>query len=82
MNAPLPPQPRIEFIDLKAQYAALRDDIALRMQKVLDHGQYIMGPEVKELETALAAPLQGHAEVACPNSADRYRLDGAVLSLI
>jgi UDP-2-acetamido-2-deoxy-ribo-hexuluronate aminotransferase len=46
---------KIEFIDLKAQYAALRDEIAQRMQKVLDHGQYIMGPEVKELEAALAA---------------------------
>jgi len=55
MNAPLPPQKKIEFIDLKAQYAALKDEIAVRMQKVLDHGQYIMGPEVKELETALAA---------------------------
>jgi len=55
MNAPLPPQKKIEFIDLKAQYAVLRDEIAARMQKVLDHGQYIMGPEVKELETALAA---------------------------
>ena len=55
MNAPLPPQAKIEFIDLKAQYAALRDDIAVRMQKVLDHGQYIMGPEVKELEAALVA---------------------------
>ena len=55
MNAPLPPQTKIEFIDLKAQYAALKDEIAARMQKVLDHGQYIMGPEVKELETALCA---------------------------
>jgi UDP-2-acetamido-2-deoxy-ribo-hexuluronate aminotransferase len=55
MNAPLPPQKKIEFIDLKAQYAVLRDEIARRMQTVLDHGQYIMGPEVKELETALAA---------------------------
>ena len=55
MNAPLPPQAKIEFIDLKAQYAALKDEIAVRMQKVLDHGQYIMGPEVKELEAALVA---------------------------
>ena len=55
MNAPLPPQKKFEFIDLKAQYAVLRDEIAQRMQKVLDHGQYILGPEVKELETALAA---------------------------
>ncbi|MBV8470261.1 MAG: DegT/DnrJ/EryC1/StrS family aminotransferase [Burkholderiaceae bacterium] len=43
------------FIDLKAQYAALKSDIDARIQRVLDHGQYIMGPEVKELETALAA---------------------------
>ena len=55
MNAPLPPQGKIEFIDLKAQYRVLRDEIGQRMQKVLDHGQYIMGPEVKELEAALAA---------------------------
>ena len=44
---------KLEFIDLKAQYAALKDRIAERMQRVLDHGQYIMGPEVRELERAL-----------------------------
>ncbi|WP_271010035.1 DegT/DnrJ/EryC1/StrS family aminotransferase [Paucibacter sp. B51] len=43
------------FIDLKAQYAALKTRIDARIQQVLDHGQYIMGPEVKELETQLAA---------------------------
>jgi len=46
---------KLEFIDLKSQYAALKDSIAQRMQRVLDHGQYIMGPEVKELEAQLAA---------------------------
>lgn len=46
---------KLEFIDLKTQYAALKDRIAERMQRVLDHGQYIMGPEVKELEEQLAA---------------------------
>lgn len=46
---------KLEFIDLKRQYAALKDRIAVRMQAVLDHGQYIMGPEVKELEDRLAA---------------------------
>lgn len=45
----------MQFIDLKKQYQALRDPINARIQKVLDHGQYIMGPEVAELETALAA---------------------------
>jgi UDP-2-acetamido-2-deoxy-ribo-hexuluronate aminotransferase len=46
---------KLDFIDLKSQYAALRDPIAQRMQRVLDHGQYIMGPEVKELEDRLTA---------------------------
>jgi len=55
VNASERPPAKIEFIDLKAQYAALRDEIAVRMQTVLDHGQYIMGPEVKELEAALVA---------------------------
>lgn len=44
----------MQFIDLKAQYAALKPSIDARIQLVLDHGQYILGPEVKELEQALA----------------------------
>ena len=46
---------KLEFTDLKSQYAALREQIGERIQRVLDHGQYIMGPEVKELEQRLAA---------------------------
>ncbi|WP_343718651.1 DegT/DnrJ/EryC1/StrS family aminotransferase [Achromobacter dolens] len=45
----------MQFIDLKKQYQVLRDPINARIQQVLDHGQYIMGPEVKELEAALQA---------------------------
>jgi UDP-2-acetamido-2-deoxy-ribo-hexuluronate aminotransferase len=45
----------MDFIDLKTQYAALREPINSRIQRVLDHGQYILGPEVKELEDRLAA---------------------------
>lgn len=44
----------MQFIDLKAQYEASREQINRRIQTVLDHGQYIMGPEVAELETYLA----------------------------
>lgn len=54
MNAPDAPKP-LAFIDLKSQYEALREVIGARMQRVLDHGQYIMGPEVRELEGRLAA---------------------------
>ena len=45
----------MDFIDLKTQYAALRESINARIQRVLDHGQYVMGPEVKEMEDRLAA---------------------------
>jgi UDP-2-acetamido-2-deoxy-ribo-hexuluronate aminotransferase len=44
----------IPFIDLKAQYRALRPQIHARIDAVLEHGQYIMGPEVRELEERLA----------------------------
>jgi len=44
----------MEFIDLKAQYHRYRTEIDGRIRKVLDHGRFIMGPEVKELEEALA----------------------------
>lgn len=44
----------IDFVDLKTQYARLREPIRQRIDRVLEHGQYIMGPEVAELERKLA----------------------------
>jgi UDP-2-acetamido-2-deoxy-ribo-hexuluronate aminotransferase len=43
----------MEFIDLKTQYQRLKTDIDAGIQRVLDHGQYILGPEVTELEERL-----------------------------
>ena len=45
----------MEFTDLKAQYRAIKKDADARIQRVLDHGQFIMGPEVRELEEKLEA---------------------------
>ena len=45
----------IEFIDLKTQQARIKDQIDAAIQRVLAHGQYILGPEVAELEEKLAA---------------------------
>lgn len=45
----------MEFIDLKAQYKRIEVDVNARIKKVLEHGQYIMGPEVSELEEKLAS---------------------------
>ena len=44
----------IPFIDLRSQFEALEGEIRARMDRVLEHGQYIMGPEVSELEERLA----------------------------
>jgi UDP-2-acetamido-2-deoxy-ribo-hexuluronate aminotransferase len=55
MNAPEHFPAPMDFVDLKSQYAALRENINARIQRVLDHGQYIMGPEVAELEQRLAS---------------------------
>ena len=41
------------FIDLIAQQRIIRDELDIAVKKVLDHGQYIMGPEVKNFEDSL-----------------------------
>ena len=45
----------MEFIDLKTQQSKIKSSLQTRMNKVLEHGQYIMGPEIAELEKLLAA---------------------------
>lgn len=45
----------MEFIDLKSQYLRYQDEIDGRMRAVLDHGKYIMGPEIAEMEEKLAS---------------------------
>jgi UDP-2-acetamido-2-deoxy-ribo-hexuluronate aminotransferase len=44
----------MEFVDLKAQYAAYQSEIDARIRGVMEHGRFIMGPEVIELEAVLA----------------------------
>jgi UDP-2-acetamido-2-deoxy-ribo-hexuluronate aminotransferase len=44
----------MNFVDLQAQYSRIRDDLHNRIQTVLNHGRYVMGPEIEELEQRLA----------------------------
>ena len=50
-----PPKPRLAFIDLAAQQQIIRPELERNIHRVLHHGQYILGPEVRELEQRLAA---------------------------
>ena len=60
----------IPFIDLKAQQARLRADIDERIAAVLDHGAYIMGPEVGALETELAKWSRTKHVITCSSGTD------------
>ena len=68
MNAPA--KSSIDFVDLKVQYAALRDSINARIQKVLDHGQFILGPEVGELEQKLVAYTGAKHCITCASGTE------------
>ena len=64
----------MQFIDLHAQYMALKTEIDTRIHSVLDHGQYIMGPEVAELEQQLAEFAGVKHCLTCANGTDALQL--------
>ena len=64
----------MEFIDLKSQYQRLKKDIDAGIQRVLDHGQYILGPEVAELEEKLAAYVGAKYCISVANGTDALQI--------
>ena len=64
----------MEFTDLKAQYIALKTDIDARIARVLDHGRYILGPEVAELEEQLASFTGAEHCITVANGTDALQV--------
>ncbi|MFY4730943.1 DegT/DnrJ/EryC1/StrS family aminotransferase [Nitrospira sp. BLG_2] len=64
----------MEFIDLKKQYGRIKPRIQQRINAVLDHGKFIMGPEVAELEKQLALFVGSKHCVSCANGTDALLL--------
>jgi len=60
----------VQFIDLAAQQRRIRTDLERRIKGVLDHGGYIMGPEVPELEERLAGFTGARHCVSCASGTD------------
>ncbi|MDP4092273.1 MAG: DegT/DnrJ/EryC1/StrS family aminotransferase [Bacillota bacterium] len=60
----------MEFIDLKEQYKRLKNEINTNIQKVLEHGKFIMGPEITELEKKLADYAGVKHAITCSNGTD------------
>lgn len=63
-------KPITPFVDLQVQYVALRVSIDARMRAVLEHGQFILGPEVKELEQRLAEYTGSRHCVTCASGTE------------
>jgi dTDP-4-amino-4,6-dideoxygalactose transaminase len=64
----------IAFIDLARQQERIRDRLETAIRRVLDHGQYIMGPEVFELEHSLAEFCGARHVIACASGTDALLL--------
>lgn len=64
----------MQFIDLAAQQARIKDKIDANIQKVLAHGQYILGPEVSELEEKLAAFTGAKYCISVANGTDALQI--------
>ncbi len=64
----------IEFIDLKAQQAILKEKIEFNIKNVLSHGKYILGPEVNELEEKLASYVGAKYCITCANGTDALQI--------
>ena len=60
----------MQFIDLKKQQERIRSGLEKSYLKILDHGKYIMGPEIKELEKKLADYTGAKHCVSCANGTD------------
>ena len=69
----------MQLIDLKAQYIHINDRINTRINRVLAHGQYIMGPEVTELEERLANYVGVKHVISCANGT--YALQLSLMAL-
>ena len=65
---------KIEFIDLKAQQLRIREKLDNSIKKVLDHGIYIMGPEVAQLEKELSEFCGVKHSISCANGTDALGL--------
>ena len=71
----------MEFCNLKRQYQELKTEIDIRIQRVLEHGQYILGPEVTELEEELVAYTGARHCITVANGTDALQIAQMALGI-
>ena len=65
---------KIPFVDLKSQYEQLKPQINARIDRVLEHGAYVMGPEIAELEYQLSEYCNVKHAITCSSGTDALLL--------
>lgn len=58
-------EPLVPFVDLAAEWLLLKEDVSARIARVFEHGQFVMGPEVSELERCLADDVGVGFAITC-----------------
>ena len=71
----------MEFIDLQAQRSRIQDSIDAGIRRVLDHGRFILGPEVQELEERLADYVGARYCISCANGTDALQIAQMALGI-
>ncbi len=71
---PSPPKLLFPFLDLKAEYATMKEEIGTAVEKVLESQQFIMGPEVRQLEAEIAAFIGSRFALGCASGSDALLL--------
>ena len=67
-------KPAFPFLDLKAQYRAIKDEVELAIQRVMESQHFILGPEVESLEREVASYSETRLGVSCASGSDALLL--------
>lgn len=70
MNETRPSRPQVQMLDLKREYDFIKEDIDAAIARAMDHQGWIMGPEVKELETKIAEYIGTRFALGCASGTD------------
>jgi dTDP-4-amino-4,6-dideoxygalactose transaminase len=62
--------PSFDFLDLRAQFATIREEVSAAVARVLESQYFILGPEVKQFEVELAAKLEARFAISCASGTD------------
>lgn len=68
--AAAPAKMKFDFLDLKAQFASIREEVMAALTRVMESQQFILGPEVKLLEEELAAKFDAKHAIGCASGTD------------